>query len=108
MQFLDTKQALWEQTEVLSTFKGRADEFAAIFFVGGHGPMFDLATDEDSQAIVREFWEKGKVVAAVCHGPAALCNVTLEGGKHLLDGQAVTGFSTVEVGCVTSRKERKV
>ncbi|KAI1100903.1 ThiJ/PfpI family protein [Jackrogersella minutella] len=95
-KFLETKSALWEQTAALSAFLGRASEFAALFYPGGHGPMFDLATDEQSIALIREFVAAGKPVAAVCHGPAVLVNVVLPGGKHLLHGKEATGFSDAE------------
>lgn len=58
--------------------------------------MFDLATDPTSQSIVAEFAEAGKVVSAVCHGPAALVAVIMPGGKSLLEGKEVTGFSNEE------------
>ncbi|KAK4126482.1 class I glutamine amidotransferase-like protein [Parathielavia appendiculata] len=89
--FLAEKPAPWESTAPLSSFLGRASEFDAIFFPGGHGPMFDLATDSTSQALIREFVDAGKVVAAVCHGPAALVGV-----RELLKGKRVTGFSNDE------------
>ncbi|KAI1372128.1 class I glutamine amidotransferase-like protein [Hypoxylon crocopeplum] len=94
--FYQTKSALWERTARVSSFRGRAGEFAALFYPGGYGPMFDLATDEDSIALVAEFVAAGKVVAAVCHGPAAFTNVVLPGGKHLLSGKEVTCYSNVE------------
>lgn len=58
--------------------------------------MFDLATDSTSQQIIREFYESGRVVSAVCHGPAALVNVKLSDGSFLVSGNAVTGFSNAE------------
>lgn len=72
------------------------DEFDGIFFPGGHGPMFDLATDELAKRAVRTVWEAGKPVAAVCHGPAALLDVTLSDGATLLHGRTVTGFTRGE------------
>ncbi|KAL9055242.1 MAG: hypothetical protein Q9162_003652 [Coniocarpon cinnabarinum] len=96
MRFLKEKEALWKNTQKLSDYLGKADQFAAIFFVGGHGPMFDLATDAQSQQLIREFYEKSKVVSAVCHGPAALTNVKLSDGSYLVSGQEVTGFSNSE------------
>ena len=86
----------WQTTDKLSNYLGRADEFAAVFVPGGHGPMFDLAVARVSQKVIAEFADKGKVVAAVCHGPAAFVNVTLAGGEHLLKGKEVTGFSNAE------------
>ena len=92
--FLSTKSDVWKNTEKLSNVK--ASDYDAIFYVGGHGPMFDLATDSTSQKLIADAYESGKVVAAVCHGPAAFVNVKLSNGKHLLDGVPVTGFSNEE------------
>lgn len=58
--------------------------------------MFDLAHDATSHTLIREFYENGKVVSAVCHGPAALVNVKLTYGKYLVAGQSVTGLSNEE------------
>ncbi|MCJ1432371.1 hypothetical protein MMC27_001727 [Xylographa pallens] len=94
--FLEHKETLWKQTEKLSSFVGRAKEFDAIFYVGGHGPMFDLAGDETSHKVIREFYEAGRIVAAVCHGPAALVNAKLSDGSYLIANSPVTGFSNDE------------
>ena len=58
--------------------------------------MFDLATDQTSQQIIREFYESGKIVSAVCHGPAALVNVKLSNGSYLIDNEPVTAFTNTE------------
>lgn len=81
---------------MLGNYAGKASTFDAIFFVGGHGPMYDLVNDSTSQGIIREFYESGKVVSAVCHGPAALLNVKLSDGSYLVANQKVTGFSNAE------------
>jgi len=94
--FLKNNKPVWEQTDKLSNYLGRADEFDAVFVPGGHGPMFDLAVDETSRKVIAEFASKGKVVAAVCHGPGAFVNVTLPNGERLLKGKQVTGFSNAE------------
>jgi putative intracellular protease/amidase len=70
--------------------------FDALFFPGGHGPMFDLATDATTKALVASFWAEGKAVGAVCHGPAALLGVRLDDGSTLLRGRRVTGFTKAE------------
>ena len=70
--------------------------FDGIFFPGGHGPMFDLATDPDVKHVIARFWEAGKPVSAVCHGPAALLDVRLADGTTLLHGRKVTGFTRGE------------
>jgi putative intracellular protease/amidase len=62
--FLKKDQHVWKNTEKLDNFIGRANEFDAIFYVGGHGPLFDLADNPVSQQLIREFWEAGKEVSA--------------------------------------------
>ncbi|ROV91675.1 hypothetical protein VMCG_09242 [Cytospora schulzeri] len=94
--FLENHRDIWENTKPLSEFTNAADTFDAVFVPGGHGPMYDLYTDKTSQKIISDFASKGKVVAAVCHGPAALINVTLADGTPLLKGKECTGFSNVE------------
>ncbi|KAJ4983115.1 ThiJ/PfpI family protein [Stagonosporopsis vannaccii] len=94
--FLKEQEHLWKNTEELGALLGRTNEFVGIFFVGGHGPMFDLATDSKSHALVRKFYESGQIVAAVCHGPAAIVNVKLSDGTFLVKDQTVTGFSNAE------------
>ncbi len=56
----------------------------------------DLAVDAQSHQLINEFWAKGKIVSAVCHGPAAFVNVKLPSGEHLLQGRTVTGFTNAE------------
>lgn len=70
-----------------------AAAFDGIFIPGGHGPMFDLATDPLTKGYIRAVFEAGKPVAAVCHGPAALLDVSVSDGSTLLDGRTVTGFT---------------
>ncbi|KAH9837496.1 Glyoxalase activity of DJ-1 [Teratosphaeria destructans] len=95
-KFLKEKESLWKNTEKLSNYLGKAHQFDAVFYVGGHGPMFDLAVDPESQQLIREFYEAGKTTSAVCHGPAAFVNVKLSDGSYLVSGQEVTGFSNAE------------
>lgn len=57
-KFLKTKESVWKNTAKLSDFIGHAKEYEAIFYVGGHGPMFDLATDETSHKLINEFYRK--------------------------------------------------
>ncbi|KAI5805503.1 putative chaperone protein HSP31 [Peziza echinospora] len=85
----------YKNTVTIKSLLGKAAEFDAILVVGGHGPMYDLPIDEDSIALIEEFAAAGKVVSAVCHGPAALVNVKVD-GKSILDGEPVTGLSNVE------------
>jgi putative intracellular protease/amidase len=94
--FLNNDSAVWKNTQKLADFKGKANDFDAIFYVGGHGPMFDLVDDPTSQQLIREFWEAGKVVSAVCHAPAVLYDVKLSDGSLLIAGKEVTAFSNEE------------
>ncbi|MGJ7485279.1 type 1 glutamine amidotransferase domain-containing protein [Variovorax sp. LT2P21] len=71
-------------------------DYDAIFFPGGLGPMVDIAKDPDVKQAVLRAWNAGKIVAAVCHGPAALLGVTLDDGSPLVRGRRLTGFSNAE------------
>jgi putative intracellular protease/amidase len=82
----------------VSEFLGHAKDFDALFYPGGHGPMYDLVDDEKSIQLAKEFYENGKIVSAVCHGPAALLNVKLSDGTLLLKGKQVSGFTDSEEG----------
>ncbi|UKZ57101.1 hypothetical protein TrVGV298_010953 [Trichoderma virens] len=75
---------------------GRAQDFDVIFIVGGFGPMYDLATDVTSIQLLREFHDADRIIVALCHGSAALVNVTLGDGSPILAGHRVTGFSNTE------------
>ena len=73
-----------------------ATAFDAIFFPGGHGPMWDLVVDTTSIALIESFAKAGKPVAAVCHAPVALINARGPDDKFLVSGKRVTGFSNEE------------
>ena len=70
--------------------------YAAVYFVGGKGAMFDFAGAPDVGRIVSSIHDRGGVIGAVCHGPAALLEVRVEGGRRLLEGRRVTGFTNRE------------
>ncbi|RAH72937.1 type 1 glutamine amidotransferase domain-containing protein [Aspergillus aculeatinus CBS 121060] len=95
-KFLKEQEALWTNTVKLSDVASKVSEFDAIFYVGGHGPMYDLHGDKTSLALIQEFAAAKKPVAAVCHGPAVLINATTPSGEPLLAGAEVTGFSNTE------------
>ena len=71
-------------------------DFDAVFYPGGHGLLWDLATDEQSIALIENFYKNNKPVAFVCHAPAALANVKAPNGEPLVKGKEVTGFSNSE------------
>lgn len=88
------KNEAWQHTVELE--KVNADEFDAVFVVGGFGVMYDLVKNEDLQHIAAHIFEKGGVVSAVCHGPAALVGVKLADGSSLVKGKKVSCFSNAE------------
>ncbi|UIP29083.1 type 1 glutamine amidotransferase domain-containing protein [Photobacterium sp. TLY01] len=77
-----------------------ASEFDAVFYPGGHGPLWDLADDKDSIALIEQFYAQGKPVGAVCHGPAVFKSTRNTQGEPLVSGKRVTGFSNEEEAAV--------
>jgi putative intracellular protease/amidase len=73
-----------------------AEDYDAVFYPGGHGPLWDLTNDENSISLIQNFWKAGKPVAAVCHAPSVLLNVKDEKGEALVRGKKVTGFTNTE------------
>src|SRR5262249_55047815 len=73
-----------------------ADNFDTVFYPGGHGPMWDLAEDQNSINLIESFVAAGKPVALVCHAPGALRHVKTPDGKPLVQGKKVTGFTNTE------------
>lgn len=71
-------------------------KYQVIHFAGGHGTMWDFPESPDVNRVAAEIYENGGVVAAVCHGPAALVNVKLSDGKYLVDGKDVNSFTDAE------------
>lgn len=74
----------------------QAADYAAIYFVGGHGVMWDFPDNAEIQALTRQIYEAGGRVAAVCHGVVGLLNTRLSDGSLLIEGKTVTGFSNDE------------
>ncbi len=87
-------QKILSQTHKLSEVN-QAD-YDAVFYPGGHGPLWDLAEDKDSIALIESFIKNNKTVAAVCHAPAVFRHTKNENGKPLVDGKKVTGFTNTE------------
>lgn len=71
-------------------------DYDAVFYPGGHGPLWDLANDTHSIALIEDFYKHNKPVAFVCHAPAALVKAKAPNGEPLVKGKAVTGFSNTE------------
>ena len=73
-----------------------ADDFGAVFYPGGHGPMWDMPDNATSIALIEAFVKADKPVGAVCHAPAAFVNVRGKDGEYLVKGKRVTGFTNTE------------
>jgi putative intracellular protease/amidase len=73
-----------------------ADDFDAVFYPGGHGPMWDMADNATSIKLIEAFVKADKPVGAVCHAPSALINVRGKDGEYLIKSRRVTGFSDAE------------
>ncbi len=71
-------------------------DYDAVFYPGGHGPLWDLAEDKNSIALIESFYKNNKPVAAVCHAPAIFKNTETADGESLVKGKKVTGFTNSE------------
>lgn len=91
-------QKILSESQVLSTVS--SDDFDAVFYPGGHGPLWDLTNDKDSIHLIEDFWDSKKPIAAVCHAPAVLLNVKDDAGNVLITGKKVTGFTNSEEAAV--------
>jgi putative intracellular protease/amidase len=91
-------QSALASTVLLSSVK--ADDYDAIFYPGGHGPLWDLAEDKHSIALIEAFYNAGKPVAAVCHAPGVLRHAKSADGQPLVKGKQVTGFTNSEEDAV--------
>ena len=96
------KQDARAQKELSQTVKladVKAENFDTVFYVGGHGPMWDLAESKTSISLLESFYNSGKPIALVCHSPGVLRHVTYK-GEPLVKGKQVTGFTDGEEAAV--------
>lgn len=95
-RFLDDKRV----SEQIANTRSLADvdigAYDALYFPGGHGTMWDLPESDAVKSTVRKAWEDGKIIGAVCHGPAALVDVKLSDGRWLVDGKTMSVFTDEE------------
>ena len=90
----EAAQSALAATEKLSSIV--AKDYDAVFYTGGHGPLWDLAEDRDSIKLIEELYAAGRPVAAVCHAPAAFRHTQNASGMPLVLGKSVTGFTNTE------------
>jgi len=91
-------QALMANTAVLASIN--AEDYDAVFYPGGHGPLWDLVDNSDSITLIESFLAANKPVAAVCHATAAFLNVKDAAGEYAVKGKGVTGFTNSEEDAV--------
>ncbi|KDM89900.1 type 1 glutamine amidotransferase domain-containing protein [Photobacterium galatheae] len=99
-RFEQDEQAKQTLANTLKLNQVHAQNFDAIFYPGGHGPLWDLAEDQESIALIEAFISQNKPVGAVCHAPAVFRHVRSEGGDFLVSDRKVTGFSNTEEAAV--------
>ena len=94
----ETAQQQFKTTRPLAQVK--AADYDALFLPGGHGPMWDLATDDTLAQLIADFAQQGSAIAAVCHGPAGLVNSRTADGTPLVQGKRLTAFTNTEEAAV--------
>ncbi|MBD1870996.1 type 1 glutamine amidotransferase domain-containing protein [Oculatella sp. FACHB-28] len=94
--FLDSPEKMAQVENTLNPTQVNPSEYAAIFYAGGHGTMWDFPEDAKLAQIATSIYEQGGVVGAVCHGPAGLVNIQLSDGSYLVNGKVVSGFTNEE------------
>lgn len=103
MENTEAKQAVSSTPSAEEVLKGGIDKYDALFLPGGHGIVFD-GTSDVVKRVVEAFWAAGKVVSAVCHGPAALTTAKDANGESILKGREVCGFTDAEEAAVGKDK----
>ena len=91
-------QALIANTNVLAEMN--AEDFDAVFYPGGHGPLWDLASNDNSIELIESFLKANKTVATVCHATAVLLNIKDSAGEYAVKGKAISGFTNSEEAAV--------
>lgn len=95
-RYFEDKELQEKMSKTLQLQHVNPDQFDAVFYPGGHGPLWDLASNAASIRTIENFIEKGKPVAAVCHAPAVLVKAKVPNGEPLIKGKKVTGFTNSE------------
>ncbi|MBC9914794.1 type 1 glutamine amidotransferase domain-containing protein [Chitinophaga varians] len=99
-KFWDNAEYQQKVTHTMQPSAVDPSKYAAIFYAGGHGAMWDFADNAELAGIARKIYEAGGVVSAVCHGPAGLVNIQLSNGKYLVDGKKINAFTNEEEAAV--------
>jgi putative intracellular protease/amidase len=99
-RFKGDKEAQAALAHTVALSEVSPEDYDAVFYPGGHGPLWDLSEDRRSITLVEAMYAAGKPVAAVCHGPAAFRHAKAPDGSPLVRGKSVTGFSNSEEAAV--------
>lgn len=94
--FWNDKALRWATENTLTPSQVNPDAYTAIFYAGGHATMWDFPNNTELAAIAAHIYERGGVVSAVCHGPAALVNIKLADGRYLVADKDVSAFTNEE------------
>ncbi|WP_448213648.1 type 1 glutamine amidotransferase domain-containing protein [Colwellia sp. MEBiC06753] len=94
--FTEDSAAMQQLSHTIALSELNANDYDGLFVVGGKGPMFDLHSSAPLQTVIRSIYSNNGVIGAVCHGPAALVNVTLADGQYLVAGKRINGFTNEE------------
>lgn len=95
-EFMEDAVVAGKLKNTLTPSQVNKEDYVAIHYVGGHGACWDFPDNTELAALCTWFFENGRIVSAVCHGPSGLINVKLSSGVYLLKGKKVTGFSDKE------------
>ncbi|OQD43511.1 type 1 glutamine amidotransferase domain-containing protein [Croceivirga radicis] len=95
-RYFEDKETMELMANTKKLTEVNADDFDAVFYPGGHGPLWDLAESETSATLIESFYSSNKPVAAVCHAPGVFKNVKDQNGEPLVKGKQVTGFTNTE------------
>lgn len=99
-RFYADREAIEKVANSVKLSRIQQADFDAVFYPGGHGPLWDLANDTNSIQLIADFYKHEKPIAFVCHAPAALLKVKAENGQPLVKGKKLTGFSDTEEAAV--------
>lgn len=102
--FMNSEENVHNLKQTVPLSEVLAKDVNAIYFAGGHGTMWDFPENRDVLRLVQKVWETGGVIAAVCHGPAALVNAKDDTGRYIVDGRKVTAFTNAEETSVELEK----
>ena len=95
-RFYKDSKAIYQVANTLKLSSIKPDDYDAVFYPGGHGPLWDLANDKNSIKLIEDFYNMQKPIAFVCHAPSALLKAKTENGEPLVKGKKVTGFTDTE------------